>query len=238
MSEEKVEEKVVEEESEAEKKAKKKAEKKAKAKKAEKEAGNKVKGLWGEFKKFINRGNVVDMAVGVVIGGAFSTIVTAVVNILLSVCTWGVPGGLSGLVTVLPAANAAQAGLTGVGQSFDAKDIIEVTVSYGKAFCQQSADFSATSDNFFTIQNQMLASYKLYGSTYVYNGAAVINWGAVINAVISFLIIAIVLFVILKIVNGIKAKAIEINNKTKEKIEAEIAKKEAKETAEETAKAE
>lgn len=33
-----------------------------------------------EFKEFINRGNVVDLAIGVVIGGAFSSIVTSLVN--------------------------------------------------------------------------------------------------------------------------------------------------------------
>ena len=37
----------------------------------------------GEFKKFIMRGNVVDMAVGVVIGGAFGKIVTTLVNDML-----------------------------------------------------------------------------------------------------------------------------------------------------------
>ena len=67
----------------------------------------KSKAVWSDFKKFITKGNVVvDMAVGVIIGGAFNAIVTALVNILLSVCTWGVPGGLKGLVTVLPAANS------------------------------------------------------------------------------------------------------------------------------------
>ena len=35
------------------------------------------KGFWGEFKDFIARGNVMDMAVGVIIGGAFSSIVTS-----------------------------------------------------------------------------------------------------------------------------------------------------------------
>ena len=34
----------------------------------------------GAFKKFISRGNVVDMAVGVIIGGAFGKIVTSLVN--------------------------------------------------------------------------------------------------------------------------------------------------------------
>ena len=35
------------------------------------------KGFFGEFKEFITRGNVLDMAVGVIIGGAFTAIVTA-----------------------------------------------------------------------------------------------------------------------------------------------------------------
>ena len=34
-------------------------------------------GLIGEFKKFIMRGNVMDMAVGVIVGGAFTAIVTS-----------------------------------------------------------------------------------------------------------------------------------------------------------------
>lgn len=35
--------------------------------------------FWGEFKEFISRGNVVDMAVGVVVGGAFKSIVDSLV---------------------------------------------------------------------------------------------------------------------------------------------------------------
>jgi large conductance mechanosensitive channel len=37
----------------------------------------KGKGFFAEFKKFITRGNVIDMAVGVIIGGAFTAIVTS-----------------------------------------------------------------------------------------------------------------------------------------------------------------
>ena len=37
----------------------------------------KGKGFFGEFKKFIMRGNVMDMAVGVIVGGAFTAIVTS-----------------------------------------------------------------------------------------------------------------------------------------------------------------
>lgn len=46
--------------------------------------GKKVKNFINEFKEFINRGNVVDMAVGVVIGSAFSAIVTALVDNIIS----------------------------------------------------------------------------------------------------------------------------------------------------------
>lgn|SRR5574344_215543 len=43
-------------------------------------AGKKTKGLLAEFRTFIERGNVLDLAVGVVIGGAFSKIVTSLVD--------------------------------------------------------------------------------------------------------------------------------------------------------------
>lgn len=39
-----------------------------------------MKGLVSEFKEFISRGNVIDLAVGVIIGGAFTTIVNSLVN--------------------------------------------------------------------------------------------------------------------------------------------------------------
>ena len=40
----------------------------------------KTKGFLGEFKTFIARGNVMDLAVGVIIGGAFSAITTSLIN--------------------------------------------------------------------------------------------------------------------------------------------------------------
>ena len=56
--------------------------------------GKKAKGFMGEFKAFIARGNVLDMAVGVIIGGAFGKISTSLVNDvimpLISVLTGGV----------------------------------------------------------------------------------------------------------------------------------------------------
>lgn len=36
--------------------------------------------MWQEFKKFISRGNVIDLAIGIIIGGAFGKIVTSLVN--------------------------------------------------------------------------------------------------------------------------------------------------------------
>ena len=42
-----------------------------------------MKKLWDEFKKFAFKGNVLDMAIGVIIGGAFGAIVTSLINDLL-----------------------------------------------------------------------------------------------------------------------------------------------------------
>lgn len=39
-----------------------------------------IAGLFEEFKKFISKGNVIDMAVGVIVGGAFTAIVTSLVE--------------------------------------------------------------------------------------------------------------------------------------------------------------
>lgn len=47
-----------------------------------------------EFKEFISRGNVLDMAVGVIIGGAFGKIVTSIVNDLLMPLIGIILGGL------------------------------------------------------------------------------------------------------------------------------------------------
>lgn len=46
-----------------------------------------------EFKDFINRGNVVDLAVGVMIGGAFSKIISSIVDDLVMPIVGGIFGG-------------------------------------------------------------------------------------------------------------------------------------------------
>lgn len=49
----------------------------------------KIKVFFEEFKKFISRGNVIDLAVGVIIGNAFGKIVTSLVNdIVMPLITW------------------------------------------------------------------------------------------------------------------------------------------------------
>ena len=178
-----------------------------------KKVKEKGKGFFAEFKEFINKGNAFMLAVGVVIGGAFSAIVTAVVNILLSVATWGVPGGLRGLITVLPAApgNAAQQGP--VGQVFTSDQLVDKTIEFAGT---QGVEITKESDTFVQWQNALLGKYTLHGTKYSFNGAAVIDWGAFLTAVISFIIIAVVLFIIVKVTNAaqkkreaLKAKALE-----------------------------
>lgn len=64
---------------------------------------NTIKGGLSDFKKFISRGNVVDMAVGVIIGGAFGKIVTSLVNDMFMPVIGSILGGIdfSGLSLVV-----------------------------------------------------------------------------------------------------------------------------------------
>lgn len=170
----------------------------------------KVKGksFLAEFKEFINKGNAFMLAVGVVIGGAFGAIVNAFVNMLMSLATWPVPGGLAGLVTVLPAVTDGQKGLAGVGQSFAAADYNAIANQIGTAAgATDPAVYGATVIN---------GNYTKYGTNFYYNGSAIINWGALINAVISFIIIAVVLFVIVKVINAAQRKKEALQAKAKE----------------------
>ena len=187
-----------------------------------------MKKFFGEFKTFIARGNVLDMAVGVVIGGAFSAIVTALVNILLSVCTWAVPGGLKGLVTVLPAANDMQRGMNekiGLGQMFEASKLHDLGVALAqenyKAQIEADANYLLNNPNLIeSAKTTILSKYDLHGTMYTYKLSAVIDWGTFINAIISFLIVAFVLFLIVKAFNKLK----EAQEKAKAKVEAKVKK--------------
>lgn len=97
-------------------------------------APEKKKSFMGEFKTFIARGNVMDMAVGVIIGGAFGKISTSLVNDvimpLISVLTGGVD--FSNWKIVLKAAVA------GADGAIDAST--EIAIRYG-AFLATILDF-------------------------------------------------------------------------------------------------
>lgn len=60
----------------------------------EKENKKKIEKEWGEFKKFLMRGNVLDLAVGVIVGGAFGKIVSSLVNDILMPLIGILLGGL------------------------------------------------------------------------------------------------------------------------------------------------
>lgn len=107
-----------------------------------------------EFKTFAMRGNVVDMAVGVIIGGAFGAIVSALVSDIL-----------------MPVVGVATGGVNFKDQ-FVALD--------GKTY--------ATMD---------LAKQE---------GVATLNYGSVIDATIKFIVVAFVLFMVIKGMNAAKKK--------------------------------
>ena len=83
--------------------------------------------MMSEFKKFAMRGNVVDMAVGIVIGAAFGKIVSSFVNDMLMPPIGILLGGVDfkDLAIVLKAAT---------------EDVAEVTMNYG-VFIQTVLDF-------------------------------------------------------------------------------------------------
>lgn len=87
----------------------------------------KSKGFFGEFKTFITRGNVLDMAVGIIVGSAFTAIVNSLVNQVIMPVVGLLVGGVnfSSLRIVLKAATDTTA---------------EVALEYG-AFLQQVVNF-------------------------------------------------------------------------------------------------
>lgn len=93
--------------------------------------------MFHEFKKFALRGNVVDLAVGVIIGGAFGKIVTSLVNDLIMPLLGLILGrvDLSTLKLVLRHANGGHA---------------ELALTYG-AFLQTTLDFLIISFSIFMV---------------------------------------------------------------------------------------
>ena len=103
-----------------------------------KELGEKNKGFWGEFKTFIARGNVMDLAVGVIVGSAFTGIVTSLTNNILMPIIGLIIGGFDFTKLSLK--------LEVWGR--------EVAINYG-AFIQSTVDFLLTALCIFVIVKLM-----------------------------------------------------------------------------------
>ncbi len=72
-----------------------KAKKKEQKKKLKEEMKKQKVSFFTDFKKFITKGNVLDMAVGVVVGSAFSNIVNGLVKMIINPCIALIPGAES-----------------------------------------------------------------------------------------------------------------------------------------------
>lgn len=142
-----------------------------------------MKKFFKEFKDFISRGNVLDMAIGVIIGGAFSAIVNSLVNdIIMPLLKLATGDGIQGL-------------------SVQLNTWVSATLEDGSA-----------------------------------NPAAIYwNYGNFIMAIVNFLIIAICLFIGIKIVMSIKKASLSVAEKQKKAIAKKLKKGEI--TEEEAAQA-
>lgn len=138
-----------------------------------------MKKFFEEFKKFITRGNVIDMAVGVTVGGAFTAIVNALSNsIIKPFINW--------LIAVLVGADTLSSSFTFLKKVTDEAGAVDLTQS-------------------------------------IY-----IDWGAFINAIINFFIIAFVLFCIVKAINTITETQKAMTSKLLENVISYADKKEMK----------
>ena len=106
-------------------------------------------GFLKDFKAFAMKGNVVDMAVGVIIGGAFGKIVTSVVNDIIMPPIGLLVGGVDfkDLKLVLQAAKEEVVNEAGEVIS---PAVAEVTLNYGN-FLQQTFDFLIIAFSIFCI---------------------------------------------------------------------------------------
>src|SRR5919109_4466448 len=110
--------------------------------------------MWQEFKKFAMRGNVVDLAVGVIIGAAFGGIVSSLVGDIIMPVIGAITGGL---------------------------------------------DFS----NYFTPLSKAVTANNLADAK---KQGAVLAWGNFLTLTLNFLIIAFVLFIVIRIMNQLKRR--------------------------------
>ena len=133
------------------------------------------KGFFGEFKEFITRGNVLDMAVGVIIGGAFTAIVTALTSGILQPI-------INYLIGLMLGDASLEACRTILGDAvYTVNDLGEKVVDWSKT------------------------NY--------------IDWGTFISAIINFLLVALILFLIIKTINNVHKAGQEAKAKLEEKVE-------------------
>ena len=92
-----------------------------------------------DFKAFAMKGNVIDMAVGVIIGGAFGKIVTSVVNDLIMPTVGMLVGGVNFTDLKLTMKEGVPEKLNEAGEVIEAA-VPAVTLNYGN-FLQQTFDF-------------------------------------------------------------------------------------------------
>ena len=145
------------------------------------------KGFFGEFKEFITRGNVLDMAVGVIIGGTFTAIVTALTS-----------GILQPIINFIIAKIAN-------GNLESARTVLgEAVISNGT-----------------TTMLWDLNAYHVLPDGYAVDWASTIyiDWGSFISAVINFLLVALILFIIIKTINNVHKAGQEAKAKLEEKVE-------------------
>lgn len=107
-----------------------------------------IKQFFGDFKKFITKGNIVDLAVAVVVGTAFNKIVTSLVNdIIMPLITWALgANSIADLSLVLKE---------------DAEGVATLTWNYGN-FLQTIIDFLIISFCIFVVLKILMEAQKLY----------------------------------------------------------------------------
>lgn len=81
-----------------------------------------MKNFFAEFKKFITRGNVLDMAVGVIVGGAFTAIVNGLTdNILRPIINW--------ILALILGNNGLESAVTVLSPVYTAEGVLDLTNS-------------------------------------------------------------------------------------------------------------
>ena len=115
----------------------------------------KKKGILAEFKEFALRGNVMDLAIGVIIGAAFQAIVTSLINDLIMPLVGFITGGVN---------FQDQFAILKLPEGVNAADV-----------------------------TSLAAAQEL--------GVTTLNYGAFVTAVINFLLMAVVVFCLVKTIN-------------------------------------